>query len=97
MQTKRRSHSIHDYNYKPEPIFYGDSNRYFGVELEIDDGGKDSDNADELLRIGNRSSIVIVIAAPAERYAVRTGIIIAPYSTAAVLAFDGFLKIASVA
>ncbi len=43
------------------------------------------------------SSIVIVIAAPAERYAVRTGIIIAPYSTAAVLAFDGFLKIASVA
>lgn len=49
-----RSHSIHDYSYKPDPVFYGDSNRYFGVELEIDDGGKDSDNADELLHIGNK-------------------------------------------
>ena len=30
-----RNRSIHDYGYKPEPIFYGDSDRYFGVELEI--------------------------------------------------------------
>ena len=50
-----RNRSIHDYGYKPEPIFYGDdSNRYFGVELEIDIGGKESDNADELLAIANR-------------------------------------------
>ena len=48
-----RNRSIHDYGYKPEPIFYGDSSRYFGVELEIDGAGKDSDNADELLRIAN--------------------------------------------
>ena len=48
-----RNRSIHDYGYKPEPIFYGDSNRFFGVELEIDGAGKDSDNADELLRIAN--------------------------------------------
>ncbi len=56
-----RSNSIHDYSYKPNPIFYGDSNRYFGVELEIDDGGKDSDNADELLQIGNRTEEHIYI------------------------------------
>lgn len=48
-----KNRSIHDYGYKPEPIFYGDSQRYFGVELEIDGAGKDSDNADELLKIAN--------------------------------------------
>ena len=48
-----KNRSIHDYGYKPEPIFYGDSSRYFGVELEIDGAGKDSDNADELLKIAN--------------------------------------------
>lgn len=31
---------IHDYYYKPQPIFYGNSSRYFGVELELDDGGE---------------------------------------------------------
>ena len=51
---ERQNSSIHEYNYKPEPIFYGDSKRYFGVELEIDEGGKNSDNADTLLGIGNR-------------------------------------------
>ena len=53
--------SINDYNYKPDPIFYGDSNRYFGVELEIDIGGKESDNADEILEIGNNSAEHIYI------------------------------------
>ena len=45
--------NIHDYSYKPEPIFYGESSRYFGVELEIDGAGKDDDNAEELLKIAN--------------------------------------------
>jgi len=50
-----RSRSIHDYSFKPEPIFYGDdSSRYFGVELEVDGAGKDNDNADEILAIANR-------------------------------------------
>ncbi|SEH50729.1 Putative amidoligase enzyme [Ruminococcus flavefaciens] len=50
-----KKRSIHDYSYKPEPIFYGgDSTRYFGVELEIDGAGKDCDNADELLAIANK-------------------------------------------
>lgn len=53
--------SIHDYSYKPEPIFYGDSSRYFGVELEIDGAGKDSDNADEVLAIANKDEETIYI------------------------------------
>ena len=31
---------IHDYSYRPEPIFYGDGKRVFGIELEIDSGGE---------------------------------------------------------
>ena len=53
--------SIHDYNYKPEPIFYGDGKRYFGVELEIDIGGKDCAYADEILAIANDSDEHIYI------------------------------------
>lgn len=52
-QNIRRNASIHEYGYKPEPIFYGDSNRYFGVELEIDGAGKDDGYAEELLDIAN--------------------------------------------
>ena len=57
----RRNASIHEYGYKPEPIFYGDSNRYFGVELEIDGAGKDDDYADELLEIANEDDEHIYI------------------------------------
>ena len=53
--------SIHDYGYKPEPVFYGDSQRYFGVELEIDGAGKDSDNADEILTVANKDNEHIYI------------------------------------
>ena len=56
-----RNRSIHDYGYKPEPIFYGDSPRYFGVELEIDGAGKDSDNADEILAVANKDEETIYI------------------------------------
>lgn len=56
-----KCHSIHDYGYKPEPIFYGDSDRYFGVELEIDGAGKDDDNAEELLEAANISDEHIYI------------------------------------
>lgn len=50
-----QSKSIHDYNYKPEPIFYnlGHCNRYMGVELEIDNGGEQSSKADQILAIAN--------------------------------------------
>ncbi len=39
------SDKIEEYSYKPEPRFYGEGKRFFGVELEIDCGGKDDDNA----------------------------------------------------
>ena len=43
------NNEIEDYSYKPDPIFYGDDKRYFGVEkIEVDCGGKDNDNASTL-------------------------------------------------
>lgn len=47
------SHSIHEYFYKPEPHFYGNSGRYFGVELEIDEGGESDSRADCVLDVAN--------------------------------------------
>ncbi len=44
---------IHNYYFKPDPVFYGDGPRYLGVELEIDDGGENRDRADRILRLGN--------------------------------------------
>ena len=52
---------IHEYSYKPEPIFYGDGNRYFGIELEIDGAGKDDDYAEELLDIANAHADLLYI------------------------------------
>jgi len=60
-QNIRKNAAIHEYGYKPTPIFYGDSNRYFGVELEIDGAGKDDDYAEELLDIANGSDEHIYI------------------------------------
>ena len=48
--TERR---ILNYSYKPEPIFYGDDPRYFGVELEIDKGGYDHDHAGTIRDMAN--------------------------------------------
>ncbi|MDD6270024.1 MAG: amidoligase family protein [Oscillospiraceae bacterium] len=56
-----RDSSIHEYSYKPEPIFYGDGNRYFGIELEIDGAGKDDDYAEEILDIANADGTYIYI------------------------------------
>ena len=47
---------IHDYGYRPDPIFYGKGNRFFGVELEIDNAGEDRDNAQRLLDIANQKA-----------------------------------------
>ena len=48
---------IHDYYYKPEPIFYGDGPRYLGVELELDDGGENEFCASKLLDIANAQKV----------------------------------------
>ncbi len=53
--------TIHEYDYKPTPAFYGDGKRFFGVELEIDDGGKYDDNAETLMDIANGDHELIYI------------------------------------
>lgn len=60
-EERDKCQHIHDYGYKPEPIFYGDGNRYFGVELEIDGAGKDDEYAEELLDIANNDGEYIYI------------------------------------
>ena len=47
--------SIKEYNYKPDPIFYGKGSRFFGVELEIDEGGEDDSSAEDVMYVGNRA------------------------------------------
>lgn len=49
----RDNHAINDYYFKPEPIFYGNGSRYFGVELEIDEGGESDSRAKQLISIAN--------------------------------------------
>lgn len=52
---------IHEYDYVPELVFHGKGLRKFGVELEIDEGGKDWDNAKSLLAIANRDAVNLYI------------------------------------
>lgn len=57
-----RSKVIHNYYYKPIPIFHGSSYSnatfpmYMGVELEIDNAGEDGENAQILLDIANANA-----------------------------------------
>lgn len=52
--TERYCTHINGYFYKPEPIFFKNNNenthKFFGIELEVMDGGEDSDNAKEVCR-----------------------------------------------
>lgn len=50
---QRCNNTIRDYNYKPAPQFFGEGNRYFGVELEIDEGGKDNEKASQIMFAAN--------------------------------------------
>ena len=52
---------IHEYDYVPELVFHGKGLRKFGVELEIDEGGKDWDNAKCILDIANQSTTNLYI------------------------------------
>lgn len=54
-----RDESIHNYYYKPDPIFYGTAARYLGVELEIDGAGEYGSNAENLLDIANQNRELI--------------------------------------
>ena len=44
-RDEKKSKPIHDYYYKPIPVFHGSGPRFFGIELEIHDGGENSSNA----------------------------------------------------
>ena len=46
---------------KPEPIFYGEGNRFFGVELEIDGAGETNTNAAKILEVVNRNEELVYI------------------------------------
>lgn len=50
---RQRGKGIQDYYYKPEPLFYGEGNRFLGVELEVDLGGEVNSKAHRLLEIAN--------------------------------------------
>ena len=51
--VEEQQEAIHSYYYKPEPIFCGEGPRYFGIELEIDEGGESHSNAREILKVAN--------------------------------------------
>ena len=59
--SQERDGRIHDYYYKPDPIFYGEGPRHFGVELEIDGGGERVSHAVALLNIANRDGRYVYI------------------------------------
>ena len=48
---------IKSYGYKPEPIFYGSGNLFYGVELEIDKGGERGDYAEGILNTANTHNL----------------------------------------
>ena len=50
---KIKNRPIKNYSYKPETIFYGDGNLFYGIELEIDKGGEYDENAQKILDVGN--------------------------------------------
>ncbi|MGM9618282.1 MAG: amidoligase family protein [Oscillospiraceae bacterium] len=48
---------IRDYYYKPVPIFHGEGDRFFGVELEIDEGGELDSHARTISAIANSNGL----------------------------------------
>lgn len=60
--SQRCKRVIHDYYYKPEPIFYGEGSRYFGIELEVDDGGELDSKAETVLDIANANGLEHIYA-----------------------------------
>lgn len=51
--------TINPYDYKPEPVFYGSGDLFYGIELEIDDGGESDSNAEQILKIANACDNVL--------------------------------------
>lgn len=49
--------TIQSYYYKPDPVFYGEGERFFGVELEMDGGGERDSKARQILNIANGNGL----------------------------------------
>lgn len=60
-EKKNLRTAIHEFDYRPKPIFYGEGNRFLGVELEIDGNGTDTHYANLFLSTGNRNAEHIYI------------------------------------
>ena len=45
------------HNYKPNPIFYGNGDRFFGVELEIDGAGECNSNAERIIEDAHQNGL----------------------------------------
>lgn len=58
-EEHRDDRVIHDYYYKPTPIFYGEGSRFFGVELEVDEGGEINGNAEKVIDIANEKNYLV--------------------------------------
>lgn len=54
--NERHNSYIESYNYRPAPEFYGQSNCYLGVELEIDKGSHGEQTAKTLHQIANKNN-----------------------------------------
>ena len=54
---KLEEEPIKSYGHKPEPIFYGSGNLFYGVELEIDKGGERGDYAEKILNTANAHNL----------------------------------------
>ena len=56
-REEKKYKPLHDYCYKPIPVFYGTGPRFFGIELEVDDGGENVANALTILSAGNSDGV----------------------------------------
>lgn len=54
--SNRQHELIREYDYKPDPIFYGMGQPHYGVELEIDCGGECDGRAEDLGKIANKDN-----------------------------------------
>ncbi len=53
--TKNKIEYIHDYSYKPKPIFYG-KGIFYGIELEVEGEREENETARKLLEIANKKA-----------------------------------------
>ena len=64
-EKEQEKEIIHDYSYKPEPVFYGKGLRYMGVELEVDrdeyHSSSPQEDAKEVMELANEQEEQIYI------------------------------------